>query len=220
MLRLAIRSAGPLTAAHARNGMSPRALAARKLNLTAHVVSSVGWLGAVVAFLALALVGLWSADPDHTRGTYLTMNTLGQFVVVPFSLAALITGFVQSLLTRWGFFRYYWVAAKLVLTVFATGMVLLHQFLAVAVAAGRVVGTPIGVMPDLGGLRAQLVIDAALGIAVLLVNTSLSIFKPWGPIRREAGSIPSGLKLTLALAVAVVIAILAVHVTGHAPRRH
>ena len=34
----------------------------RKFTLTAHVTTSVGWLGAVVVFLALAVVGLTSQD--------------------------------------------------------------------------------------------------------------------------------------------------------------
>jgi hypothetical protein len=37
--------------------------AARKVVLTAHVSASVGWFGAVLAFLALAAVGLRSDDP-------------------------------------------------------------------------------------------------------------------------------------------------------------
>jgi hypothetical protein len=36
--------------------------ASRKLNLTAHVTSSVGWLGAVAAFLALSIAGMASDD--------------------------------------------------------------------------------------------------------------------------------------------------------------
>lgn len=39
--------------------MTPRL---RKFALTAHVTSSVGWLGAVATFLALAVVGLTSQD--------------------------------------------------------------------------------------------------------------------------------------------------------------
>ncbi len=35
----------------------------RKLALTAHVASSVGWLGAVVAFLALSIVGFPARTP-------------------------------------------------------------------------------------------------------------------------------------------------------------
>lgn len=38
----------------------------RKLALTAHVVSSVGWLGAVTAFLALSIAGLTSKDPRRS----------------------------------------------------------------------------------------------------------------------------------------------------------
>jgi hypothetical protein len=34
----------------------------RKLALTAHVTASVGWLGAVVMFLALSVTGLTSRD--------------------------------------------------------------------------------------------------------------------------------------------------------------
>ena len=36
----------------------------RKLALTTHIASWVGWLGAVAGFLGLALVGLRSDDPD------------------------------------------------------------------------------------------------------------------------------------------------------------
>ena len=44
--------------------MTPRT---RKLALTAHVTSSVGWLGAVAAFLVLSIAGLESRDADLVR---------------------------------------------------------------------------------------------------------------------------------------------------------
>lgn len=34
----------------------------RRFTLTAHVTSSVGWLGAVVAYLVIAVAGLTSGD--------------------------------------------------------------------------------------------------------------------------------------------------------------
>ena len=40
----------------------------RKLALTAHVTASVGWLGAIIAFLALGVAGLTSQDPQTSRG--------------------------------------------------------------------------------------------------------------------------------------------------------
>jgi hypothetical protein len=54
--------------------MSPRV---RKVALTAHVTSSVGWLGAVAGFLALAVSGLTSRDQQTVRGVYLVMEVIG-----------------------------------------------------------------------------------------------------------------------------------------------
>src|SRR5215469_13667182 len=109
--------------------------ALRKLNLTAHVSSSIGWLGAVASFLVLSIAGLTSQNAEIVRGAYLSMNLIGQFIIVPLSLAALLTGLVQSLGTHWGLFRHYWVSAKFVLTILATIILLLHQFTAVEGAA-------------------------------------------------------------------------------------
>lgn len=39
----------------------------RKFALTAHITLSVGWLGAVVAYFALAIVGLTSHDTQTVR---------------------------------------------------------------------------------------------------------------------------------------------------------
>ena len=51
--------------------MAPRF---RKFVLTAHANSSVGWLGAVVAFLPLAVVSLTSQDAQMVRAAVLLME--------------------------------------------------------------------------------------------------------------------------------------------------
>jgi len=79
----------------------------RKFALTAHVTTTVGWLGAVVVFLALAVVGLTSQDPQTVRGAYLVMEPAAWLVLVPLAFASLLTGIVQALGTTWGFFRHY-----------------------------------------------------------------------------------------------------------------
>jgi hypothetical protein len=81
----------------------------RKFVFTAHVTTTVGWLGAVVVFLALAVVGLTSQDAQTVRGAYLVMAPAAWFVLVPLAFASLLTGIVQSLGTEWGVFRHYWV---------------------------------------------------------------------------------------------------------------
>lgn len=157
--------------------------ALRKLNLTAHVTTSVGWLGAVTAFLVLSIAGLTSQDAEIVRGSYLAMNLIGQSAIIPLSLAALLTGLAQSLGTHWGLFRHYWVLVKFTLAIGATILLLLHQFTAVAGAARRVSGTAAGTLPEVGRLGTQLVADASLAVVVLLVTTTLSIYKPWGRTR-------------------------------------
>jgi len=155
--------------------MSP---AVRKLALTAHVVCSVGWLGAVTAFFALAVAGLTSGDAQTVRASYLAMATIGWYVIVPLSWASLVTGIVQSLGTSWGLVRYYWVLVKLVMTVLATIVLLLHMQpvdeLASLAAARTLTGS------DLGAVRVQVVVDAAAALLVLLVAATLSVYKPRG----------------------------------------
>jgi hypothetical protein len=152
----------------------------RKFTLTAHVTSSVGWAGAVTSFLALSIAGLTSRDPDHVRAAYVAMNLIGAFIIVPLCFGSLLTGLIQSLGTQWGLFRYYWIAVKFTLTIGATFLLLLHQFTAVKGAANRVSRTAPGILPDVGSLGTQLVGDAALAILLLLVATTLSVYKPWG----------------------------------------
>src|SRR5438552_14311071 len=93
--------------------------AARKLALTTHITSSVGWLGSVAAFLALAIAGVTSQDAQMVRAAYLAMHLTTWFVIVPLSLASLLTGLVDSLGTPWGLFRHSWGMTKLLLTRFA-----------------------------------------------------------------------------------------------------
>ncbi len=97
----------------------------RKHVLFAHVVSSVGWVGAVIAYLALVGAALTSGDAQTVRAAFIAMEVTF-FALVPLALAALLTGVVQSLGTTWGLFRHYWVLFKLGLTVLATVVLVLH----------------------------------------------------------------------------------------------
>ncbi|MDP9473164.1 MAG: DUF2269 domain-containing protein [Chloroflexota bacterium] len=153
--------------------MTPRI---RKLALTAHVTSSVGWLGAIAAYLALAVVGLTSQHAETVRGAYLVMEPAAWFVLVPLAFASLLTGIVQSLGTKWGLFRHYWVLFKLLIALFAT-IVLLIYIETFGVMA-RVAADP---NADLDMVRnASPGLHAALALLVLLVATTLSVYKPRG----------------------------------------
>ena len=201
----------------------------RKLNLTAHVVSSVGFLGAVASFLVLGIAGLTSQDVETVRGAYTAMYPIGLFAIVPLCLAALLTGIVQSLGTEWGLLRHYWILVKLMLTAGATILLLLHQFTAVAGAAKLVSGTSVGRLPSTGRLGTQLVVDAGLAIVVLLICTILSMYKPWGPTRygrsktapqRPDKAIPLGVKIFFAVLGFLAMGVILAHLTGHGLGNH
>ena len=205
----------------------------RKLALTTHVSSSVGWLGAVVAFLALAIAGLTDSDPQVVRAAYLAMHLTTWYVVVPLSLAALATGIVQSLGTPWGLFRHYWVVTKLLLTIVATLILLLHTgpIDRVAEAAGRMDLSA----ADLRQVRIQLVGDASAALFVLFVTTMLSVYKPWGltpygirtqyeaaaiaPRMVARRNVPAG-KYVLVGIIGFLLVVLLLHLSGFGLRAH
>ena len=150
----------------------------RKLALTAHVTASVGWLGAVASVLALAIAGLTSDDPETVRAVYIAMEATGWFVLVPLALASLVTGIVQGLGTQWGLFRHYWVVFKLLINVFATIILLMYMQTLGSLADMAAAATS---GDQLGGLRSPSpLLHAAVALVLLLVATTLAVYKPPG----------------------------------------
>jgi hypothetical protein len=151
----------------------------RKLTLTTHVACSVGWLGAVAGFLAVAAVALTSSDAQTVRGAYLVMEPAAWFVLVPLAFASLATGLVQSLGTTWGLFRHYWVLAKLVINLFST--IVLLMYMETFSFMAEVASDP---SANLGEVRnASPLLHASAALVLLLVATVLAVYKPRGMTR-------------------------------------
>ncbi|MBX6751190.1 MAG: DUF2269 domain-containing protein [Micromonosporaceae bacterium] len=152
----------------------------RKLALLAHIVASVGWLGAVLASLVLAIVGLAATDGHLVRAAYLVMPSLGWAALVPLSVLSLVTGLIQALVTQWGLARHYWVIIKLVMNLFATTILLLYMRTLTALeATARAWG---------GGDPASLrdmspALHSVGALVLLLVAAVLSVYKPKGQTR-------------------------------------
>jgi hypothetical protein len=145
----------------------------RKLVFTAHVVSSVGWLGAIAAFLALAVASLTSDRAETVRAAYLAMELMGWSVLVPLAVASLLTGLVQSLGTHWGLFRHYWVLFKLLINVVATILLLIYtQTLETLSDTAR--------ESDHVLRSASPALHAVAALLLLLVATTLAVYKPRG----------------------------------------
>lgn len=208
--------------------MRPRV---RKFALTAHVTSSVGWLGTVAAFQALAIAALTSREPESVRGFYLAMELIGRYVIVPFCVATLVTGLVVSLGTAWGLFRYYWVLVKFLITVIAA--LILFGFTQTLSSLGNLAADATSSMPELRNLSQSPALHSGGGLLAILVATILAVYKPWGLTpygrrKREPGAVrdsgstagrPWRLYLLLAT-VSLLLLFLIMHLINGGPRGH
>jgi hypothetical protein len=152
----------------------------RKFALAVHLTVSVGWIGAIAAYLALDVAAATSQDAQTLRAAYLGMDLIARSVIVPLALASLLTGLVMSLGTRWGLFRHYWVLISLLLTIFATVVLLLETQTIGYFAAMAADPTTAG--EDLRAMGSTL-FHSVGGMVVLLVILVLNLYKPQGLTR-------------------------------------
>lgn len=147
----------------------------RKFVLTTHITVSVGWVGAVGAYLALVVTAWTTQEVLAVRAAWLGMEVIGWYILVPLAIASLLTGLVMALGTRWGVFRHYWVLFSFLLTLLATAVLISHMptvsfYANLAATADTASRT---------GLRGEL-LHAGVGLLVLLVITGLNVYKPRG----------------------------------------
>ena len=150
----------------------------RKFALTMHLTCSIGWIGAVIAYLALGVAAVTTRDAQTVRAAWIAMELTGWFVIVPLAVAALLTGLLMSLATPWGLFRHYWVLISLALTILSTAVLLLHMPTVSSMAdmARETDGTTVD------GMGGDL-LHPGIGLVVLLMITVLNVYKPQGMTR-------------------------------------
>ena len=150
----------------------------RKFALAVHLTLSVGWIGGVLAYLALGVSAVIRQDADTVRAAWVAMDVIGWYALVPLACAALLTGLIMSLGTPWGLFRHYWVVVSLALTVICTLVLVLHMPSVSALAAMAGSADPSHLRSFGGDL-----FHPGVGVLVLLVITALNVYKPRGLTR-------------------------------------
>jgi hypothetical protein len=149
----------------------------RKLALAVHLSCSVGWLGAVAAYLTLDVTVATAREPALLRAAWIAMGLVVTWAIVPLAVASVLTGLVMSLGTKWGLFRHWWVVISLVLTVAAT-LVLLTEVDLINDAAA-IAADPATSSVELRALPPTLPHSVG-GLAVLLVVQVVNVYKPQG----------------------------------------
>jgi Predicted integral membrane protein (DUF2269) len=139
----------------------------RKFILTIHIAVSVGLLGDSAGYLAVAIRAATITDSFAAHASYETLRMFALVFGIPLSFASLLTGLILGIGTKWGVFRYPWVAAKLLLnlSVIAVGALVLKGGMN-AMLAGN------------GGAAKQLIGGAAYDVVALTIATALGVFKP------------------------------------------
>jgi len=161
------------TATGARFRLSQRL---RKLVLTIHVVTTVGWLGAVLVFVALAAIGLTSTETQSLRSALFIMEPLAWYVLVPLAAASLVVGIIQSLGTPWGLIRQYWVTFKLLITIFST--IVLISYMTTFNQMSEAALNPASTADQLRPFAGSVLLHGGLALAGLVISVVLSIYKP------------------------------------------
>jgi hypothetical protein len=155
----------------------------RKTVLVAHIASAGAWLGLDVVMAVLVFTAMFS-DSDRTKA--LAYQALEMFAVWPLlalGLLCLATGILLGLGSKYGLVRFWWVAVKLVLNVVLSSLVLVALRPAVMDAADRGRELLAGGSPGLG--VGDLVFPPIVSTGALLFAMVLSVFKPWGRVRRR-----------------------------------
>ena len=154
----------------------------RKVALAVHLTSSIGWIGAAVAYIPLVVVVLSSEDQRLVRDAILVMRSIDWLVILPLAYLALVTGLVMALGTPWGLFRHWWVVFSLLLTLAAVFVLTEYSLSLREMAAVAVKPTlsysDLAMLKDPGHA-----VHNVGGIGVLLAVAVLNIFKPQGVTR-------------------------------------
>jgi hypothetical protein len=155
----------------------------RKGVLVVHIVSAGTWIGIDVVMAVVIFTGLFSGDDDTKALTFRALELFAVWPLLITGLVCLASGVALGLGSKYGLVRYWWVAAKLVLNLLLTTLVLVGLQPAVADAAER--GREFSAGEAVSLAVNDLIYPPIVSPAALLIAVLLAVFKPWGRIRRR-----------------------------------
>jgi hypothetical protein len=155
----------------------------RKAILVTHVIAAGVWIGLDAAMAVLVFTAM-GTDERATAAT--ALQALRLVTVWPMFIAgllSLVTGVLLGLGSKYGLVRYWWVLVKLVLNVVLCVLVLfaLRGGVDDAAATGRAIAAGATAAWSSG----DMIFPPIVSPAALVLAFVLSVFKPWGRVRRQ-----------------------------------
>jgi hypothetical protein len=145
-----------------------------------HIAAGGAWLGLDLALGVLVLAALTADRPSTRIVSYQAINIVAVWPLLAVGLLSLASGIVLAVGSKYGLFRYWWVAIKLALNIALTALVPLALRPTVLDAVQRAHEYAATGAGDLS--VGNLVFPPVVSPAALLVAMVLSVFKPWGRI--------------------------------------
>ena len=159
---------------------------ARQWVLWVHVLASMLWLGSAVAMMVLTFAkGSRPSNAGELYGFCLAIKLIDDWVIIASCGLSAVSGMLLSWKTPWGFFRWWWVAVKLVVTValLIVGASLLGPWINETEAIARAHGWDALGMPRYATVERRVTVLGTIQLGVLGFILYASILKPWGKLR-------------------------------------
>ena len=163
---------------------------AKRILLSVHILLNSIWIGGLAAMLFLTFASERVESGQQLYGANLTVFLIHDAVVMNVGIGVIVTSLLFSLFTKWGFFDFYWVIVKWIGLLVMFGVI---TFLLSPAVNGMVA------LSDLEGIRAldnptylqyqrETTLYGSILLLLLLAVICVSVFKPWGPRKRQFGT--------------------------------
>ncbi|MBW4694248.1 MAG: hypothetical protein KME27_21090 [Lyngbya sp. HA4199-MV5] len=150
--------------------------------LSFHIGFAALWTGTVLSMFLIALRNKDTTNADILFALNSAINLLDDLIVIPAAIGSVVTATILCWQTNYGFFKFYWVITKWILT---TGLMIFGTFWLfpwgnaaedIALSQGlNAFKNPIYLFDARGVL-----IGSLIQIFFLLVIIAISTLKPWG----------------------------------------
>ncbi|MGD1804697.1 hypothetical protein ACP6PL_04540 [Dapis sp. BLCC M126] len=150
--------------------------------ISAHVISGAIWFGTALCMLIMVFNNFNRTNGDELYGINSIVKLLDDWVVIPAANITLLTGALLCWLTIWGFFKFYWVITKWILTstLIISGTLWLGPWTNAMTAISdaerlKALSNPLFMFDT-----QAIVIGASIQILSLIFIFIISFLKPWG----------------------------------------
>ncbi len=144
-----------------------------------HVFFACAWFGGVLSVIVIYLLTPEKTSQEILINNSLLMERIDQFIIIPSSLLCYFLGLLISWKTNWGFFKYKWVVAKLVI---GTALILFGAFF---LAPWLMDANSTQDMNHFKSLQNKLGISMIVQAIVIAVTIVISTTKPWGKVKTK-----------------------------------